>query len=119
MVPKDNSLPFFRQVAGEMLDAETARQIAEQRAALQRNPDWAEGYYHLAQLLRVQHQPLEAKKNLLTALEKQPLLADAHLALGEIYLAEGDLERARQQARIAAELGKPRLLEQLQRHGIR
>ena len=102
MTPQDNSPPFFRQVAGEMLDAETARQIAEQRAALESSPDWAEGYYHLAQLLRVQQQPLEAKKNLLTALEKKPLLADAHLALGEIYVGEGDLERARYHAQIAA-----------------
>ncbi|HMK29947.1 MAG TPA: hypothetical protein VK473_09715 [Terriglobales bacterium] len=117
MTRNDNSLPFFRQVANEILDGETASQIAEQRAALEKNPEWAVGYYHLAQLLRVCQQPVEAKKNLLTALEKEPLLADAHLALGEIYVAEDDLERARQHAEIAAQLGKPRLLEQMKRHG--
>ena len=39
---------FFRRVADEMLDNETARHIAEQEAAIANNPEWAEGYYHLA-----------------------------------------------------------------------
>ena len=109
---------FFRQVAGQMLDAETERHIAEQQAALQKNPHWAEGYYHLAQLYRVHHyRQDEAKRLLLLALEKKPSLADAHLALGEIYLAEGDLERARQHAEFAAQLGQGRLREQMRRHG--
>ncbi|HUK87404.1 MAG TPA: hypothetical protein VLT85_07040 [Terriglobales bacterium] len=110
--------PFFRQVAGEMLDAETERHIAEQQAALEKNPEWAEGYYHLAQLYRVHHfRQDEAKRLLLLALEKKPSLAEAHLALGEIYIAEGDLERARRHAEFAARLGNDRLREQMRRHG--
>ncbi len=110
--------PFFRQVAGQMLDAETERHIAEQQAALEKNPDWAEGYYHLAQLYRVhRYRQEEAKRLLLVALEKKPSLAEAHLALGEIYLAEGDLERARRHAEFAAQLGQDRLREQMRRHG--
>ncbi|MGI9101343.1 MAG: hypothetical protein ACR2IF_02760 [Terriglobales bacterium] len=108
---------FFRRVADQMLDGDTAAHIAEQQRALAQNPDWAEGYYHLAQLLRVQHKRDEAKQHLLTALEKKPTLADAHVALGEIYLSESDFDRARVHAEFAAACGNPRLLEQLQRHG--
>jgi tetratricopeptide (TPR) repeat protein len=108
--------PFYRRVADDMLDAETARHIDEQKAALEANPDWAEGHYHLAQLYRVQQRPLDAKRELLTALEKKPLLAEAHMALGEIYIAEGDLDKAREHAQIAAQLGSGRLLDQLKKY---
>jgi len=108
--------PFYRRVADDMLDAETARHIDEQKAALEVHPDWAEGHYHLAQLYRVQQRSLDAKRELLIALEKKPLLADAHMALGEIYIAEGDLEKAREHAQIAAQLGAGRLLDQLQKY---
>src|SRR3954462_5393162 len=107
---------FFRRVADSMLDQETASQIAEQERALQQNPDWAEGHYHLAQLLRVQHRRDDAKRHLLLALEKKPALADAHIALGEIYIAEGDLARAQEHAEYAAQFGNARLLGQMQRH---
>ncbi len=111
--------PFFRRVADEMLDNETARQITEQEEALAQNPDWAEGYYHLAQLLRVQQKPLEAKRQLLIALEKKPLLTDAHIALGELLIAEGEFDRAHEHAEIAAQLGNRRLLEQMERNSGR
>lgn len=107
---------FFRRVADAMLDQETASQIAEQERALEQNPEWAEGHYHLAQLLRVQHRRDDAKRHLLIALEKKPSLADAHVALGEIYIAEGDLQRAREHAEYAAQFGNPRLREQIRRH---
>ncbi len=109
---------FFRRIADEALDHETSRQIAEQQHALEQNPDWAEGHYHLAQLLRVQHKRDEAKLHLLCALEKKPALADAHVALGEIYIAEGDFDRARVHAEFAAACGNARLLEQMKRHSI-
>lgn len=109
--------PFAREVIDHMLDAETERHIAEQQAELEQNPDWAEGHYHLAQLYRVHYgRRQEAKRELLRALELKPALADAHVALGEIYVAEGDSERAAEHARYAAQFGNPRLLEQLQRH---
>ena len=107
---------FLRHVADSMLDHDTARQVAEQERALEENPDWAEGYYHLAQLLRVQHRRDDAKRHLLTALEKKPSLAEAHVALGEIYLAENDLAHAKEHAQYAAEFGNPRLLEQIRRN---
>ncbi len=109
---------FFRQVADSMLDHDTAAQVAEQERALERNPDWAEGHYHLAQLLRVQQRRDEAKRQLLIALEKKPSLAEAHIALGEIYLAENDLERAREHAHYAAQFGNPRLREQFSRNKL-
>src|SRR5689334_5110724 len=101
-----------------MLDHDTAVQVAEQEQALARNPDWAEGHYHLAQLLRVQHRRDDAKRHLLIALEKKPSLADAHIALGEIYIAEGDLARARDHAEYAAQFGNARLREQLSRNNL-
>ncbi len=112
-----NAKPFLRRVANEILDAETARHIEEQQQALSRNPDWAEGHYHLAQLYRVQQKRAEAKRELLIALDKKPSLADAHIALGEIYVAEDDMERARAHAEFAALLGNSRLLEQMKRWG--
>ncbi len=99
-----------------MLDHETAQQIAEQEAALERNPEWAEGHYHLAQLLRVQHRRDDAKRHLLIAIEKKPSLADAHVALGEIYIAEGDFARAKEHAEYAAQFGNSRLLDQMRRN---
>lgn len=107
---------FFRRIADQALDDETAHQIAEQQRSLEQNPEWAEGHYHLAQLYRVQHKREEAKHSLLIALEKKPMLADAHIALGEIYIAEGDFDRARVHAEFAAACGNPRLLEQMQRN---
>jgi len=110
--------PFFRRVADDMLDAETSRHIDEQKAALEAHPEWAEGHYHLAQLYRVQQRPIDAKRELLIALETKPLLADAHQALGEIYIGEGDLERAQEHAQIAAQLGSGRLLDQLKKYDL-
>src|SRR3954454_1283485 len=114
----EENKPFFRRVFDDMLDADTAKHIAEQKAALEANPDWAEGHYHLAQLYRVQQRPQDAKQELLIALEMKPLLADAHMALGEIYIAEGDLDKAREHAQVAAQLGSGRLLDQFQKYEI-
>jgi tetratricopeptide (TPR) repeat protein len=114
----DETKPFFRRVFDDMLDADTAKHIAEQKAALEQHPEWAEGHYHLAQLYRVQQRPEDAKRELLNALELKPLLADAHTALGEIYIAEGDLDKAREHAQIAAQLGSGRLLDQFKKYDI-
>lgn len=100
----------------DMLDNETSNQIDEQKAAIRANPHWAEGHYHLAQLYRVQQRSADAKRELLIALEMKPLLADAHLALGEIYVAEGELDKAREHAQIAAQLGSGRLLDQMKKY---
>ncbi len=113
----DRQKPFPREVVDQMLDAETERHIAEQKAALEKDPEWAEGHYHLAQLYRVHHSRRDdAKRDLLRALELKPSLADAHMALGEIYIAEGDLERATEHARYASQFGNSRLLDQISRH---
>lgn len=100
-----------------MLDAETERHIAEQQAALAANPDWAEGHLHLALLYRIHHSRREdARHELLRALELKPGLAEAHIALGEIYLSEGDGARAHIHAKYAAQFGNSRLLDQMDRH---
>ncbi|MBV8207875.1 MAG: hypothetical protein JO041_13875 [Acidobacteria bacterium] len=108
---------FGRVVINGMMAAETERHIAEQKAALELHPTWAEGHLHLGLLYRVHaNRVSEAKSELLRALELNPALADAHVALGEIYVAEGDMARAREHAEYAAQFGNPRLLEQLQRY---
>ena len=118
MSKDEQKRPFARRVIDEMLDAETARQVAEQERAIAAHPEWAEGYYQLAQLYRVHgYQQDKAKRLLLTAIEKKPSLAAAHIALGEIYIAEGELGRAREHAEFAARFGDGRLLEQMKRHG--
>ncbi len=109
---------FSRRVVDQMLDADTERQIAEKKAALEQAPSWAEGHYHLAQLYRVQfNRKEEAKRELLVALELKPSLADAHVALGEMYVAEGEMEKAREHAEWGARFGNSRLKEQLERYG--
>lgn len=110
-------MSFTRKIVDQMLDAETERHIAEQKAALEANPEWAEGHVHLALLYRIHRQfRNDAKRELLRALELKPSLAEAHIALGEIYITEGDLNRAREHAKYAAQFGNSRLLEQMERH---
>ena len=111
---------FFRRIADQALGDET---VAPDRraAALARTESRVGGRATTTwrNSLRVQHKREEAKRHLLIALEKKPALADAHVALGEIYIAEGDFDRARVHAEFAAACGNPRLLEQMQRHGER
>ncbi len=108
---------FARRVMNQMLEADTERHVAEQKAALEKEPSWAEGHYHLGQLYRVQAKRDEARRELLRALELKPSLADAHVALGEMYAAEGEMDKAREHAQWAARFGNQRLLEQLERYG--
>ncbi len=107
---------FARRVMDQMLDADTERHIAEQKAALEKNPAWGEGHYHLGQLYRVQGKRAEARMELLKALELKPSLADAHVALGEMYAAEGEMEKAREHGEYGARFGNGRLKEQLERY---
>ena len=107
---------FARRVMDQMLDGDTERHIAEQKAALAKNPTWAEGHYHLGQLYRVQGKRAEARMELLEALELKPSLADAHVALGEMYAADGDMEKAREHGEYGAQFGNNRLKEQLERY---
>ncbi len=110
---------FARRVMDQMLDADTERHIAEQQAALAKDPGWAEGHYHLGQLYRVQGKRAEARMELLKALELKPSLADAHVAIGEMYAADGEVEKAREHAEYGARFGNPRLKEQLERYDSR
>ena len=110
---------FARRVMDQMLDGDTEAHIREQQAALAKDPNWAEGHYHLGQLYRVQSKRAEARVELLRAIELKPSLADAHLALGEMYVADGEMEKAREHAEWAAKFGNVRLKEQLERYGGR
>jgi cytochrome c-type biogenesis protein CcmH/NrfG len=110
---------FARRVMDQMLDGDTDRHIAEQKAALAKEPGWAEGHYHLGQLYRVQGKREDARMELLKALELKPSLADAHVALGEMYAADGEMEKAREHGEYGARFGNCRLKEQLERYGRR
>jgi Tfp pilus assembly protein PilF len=70
-------------------------------------------------LYRVQFKREEARRELLRALELKPSLADAHVALGEMYAADGEMEKAREHAEWAENFGNSRLKEQLERYGRR
>jgi len=107
---------FARKVMDQMLEGDTEAHIAEQKAALAKDPDWAEGHYHLGQLYRVQFKRAEARMELLKALELKPSLADAHVALGEMYVADGEMEKAREHADWADKFGNSALKEQLERY---
>ncbi len=107
---------FTRRVMEQMLDADTERHIAEQQAALAKEPSWAEGHYHLGQLYRVQGKREEARLEFLKALELKPSLADAHVAIGEMYAADGEMDKAREHGEYGARFGNSRLKEQLERY---
>ena len=108
---------FARRVMDQMLDGDTERHVAEQKVALEKDPSWAEGHYHLGQLYLVQGKREEARLELLRALELKPSLADAHVALGEMYAADGEMEKAREHGEWAEKFGNARLKQQLERYG--
>lgn len=66
--------------------------IARQRAALAANPDCGTSHYNLAVALLGLKVYEEAEKELHTAIECSPSLAEAYVQLGGIRLMDGDLD---------------------------
>ena len=112
-------MSFWRkQVIDFALDRETQTHIAEQRAWIVREPANPKPYYHLAQLYRVAFQPDEALGLLLEAVRLDPLFADAHASLAELYILRDDYPSAWRHARLAETNGVPRVVEMLARNGV-
>ncbi len=99
------------------LDQDTSARMDEQKAWIAAEPANARPYYQLAMLYRMIHKRDEALGLLLHAVSLDENLAPAHTALCEIYVAAGDLDRARHHATRAAELGDDGAAAQLRRYG--
>ncbi len=114
-------MTFWRkELIDPALAAETRLQIDEQVAWIGREPGNAKPYYHLAQLYRVDsNRQDEALGLLLEAVRLDDSLADAHIALAEIYATRDDYPAAWRHARSAERQGAPRAVQMLQRHGIK
>jgi cytochrome c-type biogenesis protein CcmH/NrfG len=111
---------FWRkEVIDFALDQETEKQVAEQKEWIARDPSNAKPFYHLAQLYRVNHaRQEEALALLLEAVRLDENLADAHVALSEIYATKADYPAAWRHARSAESLNNPRAVELLKRHAV-
>jgi len=66
--------------------------IAEQRAAVENNPECGMSHYNLAIGLLGQRRYDDAEKELFAAIDCSPNLAEAYVQLGGICLQRGDLE---------------------------
>lgn len=108
---------FWRNaVIDPALDHETKKCVYEQLERIRRNPNDARAHFQLGLLYRMQYRPNEAMAQFFKALELDPKLVDAHVALGEMFAVRGDYKTARFHATIAAEEGNRTLLDQLERY---
>ena len=109
-------MSFWRKnVIDFALSDETRRQMAEQRAWIERDRSNPRPYYHLAQLQRIEGRQDEALGLLLEAVRLTPSFAAAHVSLAEIYVVRADYEAARRHAQAAEKSGDSSAAEQLRR----
>ena len=112
-------MSFWRkEVIQPVLDAETRKHMDEQRAWIARDPTNAHPYYHLAQFYRIEGHQDEALGLLLEAVRLDDGLAEAHLALAEIYAVREDYAAAWRHARRAESAGDARAVDLLRRYGV-
>ena len=110
---------FWRERVIEFaLDHETRRQMEEQVAWIEREPGNAHPYYHLAQYFRMQRRQEEALGLLLEAVRLDAGLAEAHVALAEIYAVRGDYPAAWRHAKSAENAGNSDAIILLKRHAV-
>jgi cytochrome c-type biogenesis protein CcmH/NrfG len=112
-------MSFWRkEVIEPALSDETRRQIAEQRAWIEREPANQRPYFQLAQFYRMEGRTDEALGLLLEAVRLDAQFAAAHAALAEIYAVRGDYPAAWRHAGAAESNGAPQAAELLRRHGV-
>ncbi len=112
-------MSFWRkQVIDFALDHETRRHMDEQLAWIARDPANPRPYCHLAQLYRISGKQDEALGLLLEAVRLDPVFADAHAGLAEIYVVRGDYEAARRHASIAEQNGNASVAKLLKRYRV-
>ncbi len=100
------------------LDHETRKQMEEQIAWIEREPNAAQPYYALAQFYRMNGNQDYALALLLEAVRLEPALGEAHASLCEIYAIRGDHPAAWRHARAAEHAGVTRGVELLTRYGV-
>lgn len=100
------------------LDHETRKQMEEQIAWIERDPQAAQPYYALAQFYRMSGNPDYALGLLLEAVRLEPEMGEAHASLCEIYAVRGDHPAAWRHARTAERAGVTRGVELLTRYGV-
>lgn len=109
---------MWREVVDFALDHETLKHEQEQLEWIAREPTNAKPYFHLAQLRRMQWKQDEGLALLLEAVRLDPGLAEAHIALTEIYAVREDYRAAWKHARAAEAAGNPEAAALLERHGV-
>jgi tetratricopeptide (TPR) repeat protein len=110
---------FWRkQVIDFALDHETRRHMEEQVEWIEREPANPRPYFNLAQFYRTLGKQDEALGLLLEAVRRDPLFAEAHVSLAEIYAIRADYTAAWRHARAAERAGDGRGVELLTRHGV-
>jgi cytochrome c-type biogenesis protein CcmH/NrfG len=109
-------MSFWRKdVVDFALGDETRRQMAEQRAWIEREPTNPRPYYHLAQFCRIEGRQSDALGLLLEAVRLDPAFAAAHVSLAEIYIIRADYDAARRHAQLAEQNRDPSAADQLRR----
>ena len=112
-------MSFWRKEVVEFaLSGETRRQMAEQRAWIEREPGNPRPYFQLAQFYRMEGRQEEGLGLLLEAVRMDAQFAPAHAALAEIYAVRGDYPAAWRHALAAEAHGDPGAAEMLRRHGV-
>ena len=112
-------MSFWRkEVVDVALSDETRRQMAEQRAWIEREPANPRPYFHLAQFYRMEGREEEGLGLLLEAVRLDPRFAPAHAALAEIYAVGRDYPAAWRHARAGGANGDPHAAAMLRRHRI-
>jgi cytochrome c-type biogenesis protein CcmH/NrfG len=110
---------FWRkEVIQPALQDETARQMAEQRAWIEREPANPRPYHQLAQFYRIEGRQEEALGLLLEAVRLDASFAAAHVSLAEIYAVRADYAAAWRHAECAQKNGDGSAADLLRRYGI-
>jgi Tfp pilus assembly protein PilF len=109
---------FRREVIDFALDYETRKLAREQLEWIAREPENARPYYQLALIYRMQYEQERALGLLLEAVRLDPGMAEAHLALTEIYAVRGEETAAWRHARLAEANGKKEGVALLQRYQV-
>ena len=112
-------MSFWRdEIIQPALDEMTLREIAGQRAWIEKEPSNPKPWYQLASLYRIQGWQEEAVGLLLEAVRLDAGFAAAHLGLAEIYAIRKESAAAWRHARLAESAGNPAAVRMLARHNV-
>jgi tetratricopeptide (TPR) repeat protein len=107
---------WTRELVEFALNQDVNLEIRRQREILAANPKSARAHFDLGVLYYSQGQAQEAMHEFLEAIDSDPAYARAYRKLGEVFVVQGDYDRAQWYAATAAELGDRQLLEAFERY---